>query len=224
MMHDDAGAPLDELDVDDCLRLLASSRFGRLAVDDGRGPLILPVNYLLDAGEVLIRTGRGTKLDQADRPDPVCFEVDHLDDQTGAGWSVVMRGRLQEVSDPDELERVDALGLTPAAAGDREHVVRVVSVARFDASCSVVTTCIRVKRVRASTSTSSSWRAAWTERSASVSWQRLDELKASGQLDRLAGSLARHPPPVGTRGRSARRTRLLGIADIDGRCCAARRC
>jgi uncharacterized protein len=130
-MHDAAGtgARLDELDVDDCLRLLASSRFGRLAVDDGRGPLILPVNYLLDAGEVLIRTGRGTKLDQADRPDPVCFEVDHLDDATGAGWSVVVRGRLQEISDPEELQRVDGLGLVPAAAGDREHVVRVVPAA-----------------------------------------------------------------------------------------------
>lgn len=42
------------------------------------------------------------------------------------GWSVVVRGRLHEVVDPDELARLDALEVSPFAPGEgRRHLVRL---------------------------------------------------------------------------------------------------
>lgn len=123
------GVPLRELDVDRCLTLLATRRVGRLAIDDGRGPVVLPVNYLFHKGAVLVRTGPGTKLDAADRPAPVAFEVDEVDEDNGTGWSVVVRGRLVEMTDPDELDAILATAPPPFAAGPREHVVQLFPTA-----------------------------------------------------------------------------------------------
>src|SRR4051794_33416665 len=51
---------LVELTRDECLRLIAARRIGRLAFIHRAGlPLILPVNYVLDDDAVLIRSGPG---------------------------------------------------------------------------------------------------------------------------------------------------------------------
>lgn len=118
---------LVELDVDACLALLARRHFGRVAVNDDEGPVVLPVNYLLDHGSVVFRTDEGTKLDAAVRADRVAFQVDEVDDARRSGWSVLVRGRLEEVVDPAELDRLRVQPLTPFAPGRRERYVRVLS-------------------------------------------------------------------------------------------------
>lgn len=129
-LRPDAGrAPLRSMDVDQCLQLLARRQVGRLAVDDGRGPIVLPVNYVLLDGTVTIRTDPGTKLDAADRTAPACFELDEVDEDNGTGWSVIVRGRLVEVTDADELDRVLDAAPTPFAAGERVHVVQLLPTA-----------------------------------------------------------------------------------------------
>lgn len=74
----------------------------------------------------MFRTGPGTKLD-AVRRTSACFEIDGHDSAARSGWSVVVRGRLEEVTEHDHeaLERLADLA-HPWADGDRSHVVRLV--------------------------------------------------------------------------------------------------
>jgi len=83
-----------ELTKDECFRLLAGTHLGRVVLVDDRGPIALPVNFVLDQHTVLFRTDEGTKLDVAVRRGRVAFEIDGVDEATRTGWSVLVRGRL----------------------------------------------------------------------------------------------------------------------------------
>jgi len=91
---------MEELDQDECRRLLAERHLGRLAVPDFGGPVIFPVNYVFDQGLVVLRTDPGSKLDAATEREQVAFEVDAVEEATRTGWSVVVRGTLAEITDP----------------------------------------------------------------------------------------------------------------------------
>ena len=87
-----------------CLRLLAGATVGRLAITSGALPSVLPVTFRLVGDSIIIRTGRGTKLDAATRNAVVAFETDEIDAPTQSGWSVVVTGMTREVDQPDEIE------------------------------------------------------------------------------------------------------------------------
>ena len=118
-------AHMEELDEDECRRLLAERHLGRLAVPDFGGPVIFPVNYVFDQDLVIIRTDPGSKLDAATEREQVAFEVDAVEEATRTGWSVVVRGTLAEVTDPTDLARLRALPLYPWAPGPKARYVRV---------------------------------------------------------------------------------------------------
>jgi nitroimidazol reductase NimA-like FMN-containing flavoprotein (pyridoxamine 5'-phosphate oxidase superfamily) len=115
-----------ELTADECRTRLAERHLGRLALLDGDGPVIFPVNYVFDRLAVVFRTGPGTKLDAAAGGGPVAFEVDAVDEANRTGWSVLVRGDAVAVTDPGELRRLRTLPLYPWAPGDRRHYVRIV--------------------------------------------------------------------------------------------------
>ena len=71
-----------------------------MAVLDGHTPMIFPVNYRLDGEAVVFRTDPGTKLDHGPRA-PASFEIDRFDREHRTGWSVVVVGRLEEVTPYD---------------------------------------------------------------------------------------------------------------------------
>ena len=76
MQQPDRIIHLDELTVDECYELLASLTIGRVAVNvDKLGPLVVPVNFVLDGEVVVFRTDEGTKLRLLDKG-PITFEVD----------------------------------------------------------------------------------------------------------------------------------------------------
>jgi uncharacterized protein len=119
------GRTVEVLDMDACLGLLSSRYVGRLAyVRDGL-PQVLPFNYVLDDGVVVLRTGPGELVDGL--PRPAAFEVDDADTPSHRGWSVVVHGRAEEVVEEAELEAVRALPLRPWAPGSRAHYIRVLS-------------------------------------------------------------------------------------------------
>ena len=89
---------LQVLDRSECLELLRSVPVGRIGVTSGALPTILPVNFLLDGDRVLIRTGRGSKLDAATRNAVVAFEADDVDAFARVGWSVVVTGVARDAS------------------------------------------------------------------------------------------------------------------------------
>lgn len=113
------------LDRDECFRLLGAAGVGRVAVVDGGRPVIFPVNYAVHDEEILIRTAGGTKLDAAARGQQVAFEIDSADPLYHTGWSVLVRGRCEEVTDPARLAEIERLPLRPWAAGEKNHVIAI---------------------------------------------------------------------------------------------------
>ncbi len=118
-----------ELTRSECFRLLAAEHLGRVAVVDDLGPVVFPVNFVLDRHTVVFRTGQGTKLGAASRGSRVCFEVDGTDDAARTGWSVLVRGEATEVTDRDELARLAGMPLEVWAPGDRDRYVRILPAA-----------------------------------------------------------------------------------------------
>ena len=96
---------VDLLTTAECRELLDRHHFGRLGLMNYVGvfPSIIPVNYLLDKDKIVIRTDAGSKLNAALRGAPVAFEVDGVDETRQVGWSVVVRGRAEEITDDDKL-------------------------------------------------------------------------------------------------------------------------
>ena len=123
MTTDDSG--LSVLDESECMRLVAGARIGRVAVTIGAVPAVFPVNFAVLDGAIVFRTDTGTKLDAATRKAVVAFEVDDLDPPYHEGWSVLVVGVADELTDPGLLHRAEALPLAPWAPGTRDHVVRL---------------------------------------------------------------------------------------------------
>jgi len=121
------GAPqLQVLDPEECRSLMAPGGVGRVAFDDSRGPVALPVNFRVLDGAVIFRTGHGSILEAVRSGHAVSIEVDHLDEARGEGWSVLATGVPSEVVDAEVTGAVANLDLHPWAGGDRPVVVQVV--------------------------------------------------------------------------------------------------
>jgi nitroimidazol reductase NimA-like FMN-containing flavoprotein (pyridoxamine 5'-phosphate oxidase superfamily) len=120
------GVGWEQLTKSECFELLAGESLGRIAFVDERGPVVVPVNFVIDRHMVVIRTDQGAKLDMAGRGGRVAFEVDRVDAATRTGWSVLIRGEAIEVSDPQELERLRGLPLQPWAPGAKDHYMRIL--------------------------------------------------------------------------------------------------
>jgi uncharacterized protein len=93
---------LREIDQAECLDLLAAHQVGRVAYCDDLGPVVLPVNYALDQGTILIQVSPHSNLARHLRTAPTSFQVDEFDDYTQTGWSVLVRGQAGYV-DPADL-------------------------------------------------------------------------------------------------------------------------
>jgi uncharacterized protein len=116
---------LEILDRDECLRLLDHATLGRVGVTTQSLPSVLPVNFRLAGDRIVFRTGTGTKLAAATRNAVVAFEVDDIDSVQHTGWSVMVTGVARPVVDPEDLARLNGLGIARWAAGGDGHVVEV---------------------------------------------------------------------------------------------------
>lgn len=121
-----ANPVLTSLAADECRALMAPGGVGRvLFVEPGRGPVAIPVNYRMDGADVVFRTRGGAGITEGIRHGPVSFDVDHLDETLGEGWSVLVTGAASVISDPAELKRAAALRVEPWAGGERPVYVRL---------------------------------------------------------------------------------------------------
>ncbi|GAT67068.1 DNA-binding protein [Planomonospora sphaerica] len=127
-----AGASLEKLDPNQCLHLIFPGGVGRVAFDDGGGPTILPVNYVLHDNAVVFRTaadgpfGENLRTGVPGVEFKVAFEVDRIDDPNREGWSVLIRGGAHLVSSPDEQAAVEAAGVQSWAGGTRDLYIKIV--------------------------------------------------------------------------------------------------
>jgi len=97
---------------------------GRIIYTRQALPAVGLVNFALDNGDIVIKTDGDGKLAAATRHAIVAFETDCLDAQQ-AGWSVTAIGRSREVTDPDDIGRLQKIDLSSWPHGTREHFVRV---------------------------------------------------------------------------------------------------
>ena len=117
---------LAALDREECLRLVQSSKLGRLALLVDHQPLVFPVNFALDGADVVVRTDETTRL-YAARDSLVAFECDAADGIYHTGWSVIITGDAVEVLDPDEITRLERLPLGPWCPGPKPVLLRVAA-------------------------------------------------------------------------------------------------
>jgi nitroimidazol reductase NimA-like FMN-containing flavoprotein (pyridoxamine 5'-phosphate oxidase superfamily) len=118
---------IQELDAEQCRRLLATQEVGRLGFISNGHPEVLPVNYVLDGDAVLFTTSPGSKLWGASCA-PVAFEVDSVDSATRSGWSVVVHGVAQEITSDDTAsvrDRLAAVAPSPWPGGSAHNLVRL---------------------------------------------------------------------------------------------------
>jgi nitroimidazol reductase NimA-like FMN-containing flavoprotein (pyridoxamine 5'-phosphate oxidase superfamily) len=110
-----------------CLQLAGSQPVGRVAfLRDGEIE-IFPVNHCLVGQTVAFRTAAGSKLTAAFCGGVVAFEVDAYDAKRQTGWSVLIKGRADLVTDDAVLARLRATQLTtwsPSAPRSEWVVIR----------------------------------------------------------------------------------------------------
>ncbi|WP_424533200.1 pyridoxamine 5'-phosphate oxidase family protein [Sphaerisporangium viridialbum] len=133
-MNDRMAPPvLEELDADECLRLISPGGVGRVGFNTPTGPVVLPVNYTMHDGAVLFRTAFGGPMDEALSTGvkgvefKIAFEVDHIDTASREGWSVLIQGAAHHVSSEEELAAVSG-SVEPWVGGERRLYIRVTPV------------------------------------------------------------------------------------------------
>lgn len=99
------------LDAEQCWEVLARTPFGRLATAVGDEIDIFPVNFVVTAQTLMLRTAPGSKLFALTVNPKVAFEVDEYDESRAA--SVVVKGTAERVESQDEIDAADRLPLTP---------------------------------------------------------------------------------------------------------------
>ncbi|MYX12026.1 helix-turn-helix domain-containing protein [Streptomyces sp. SID8374] len=123
-------ARMVELDETECRALLGDHGVGRVALNDGDGPVVLPVNYQVLDGEVMFSTGNRSPLAGADGTE-IAFETDHIDDAFSKGWSVLLVGTVRTVEDEDEARRLRETAYSSPWAGEGRDRVMILAPRRL---------------------------------------------------------------------------------------------
>jgi uncharacterized protein len=116
----------EHLSEDACWERLRQAPVGRLGVWVQDHPEIFPVTFTVDRDTILFRSGPGTKLDAALAGTPVVFEVDALEATTSVIWSVMVKGRAEQLTRSVELMDTGDLPLKPWHPGDKSIFVRII--------------------------------------------------------------------------------------------------
>jgi hypothetical protein len=105
------------LDRQRCLEYLSAGGLGRVAVNVGALPAILPVQFALDEERVVFSVGVGTVLHNATRDAVVAFESDGVEPDGRRQWSVLVTGIARHLTDGDPPGRSGVVAEGWAHAG-----------------------------------------------------------------------------------------------------------
>ncbi|MEV4996949.1 pyridoxamine 5'-phosphate oxidase family protein [Streptomyces niveus] len=107
----------------ECWDRLGTHGVKRLGLRRDTAPVIVPVNFLVDGRTVVYRTrpesiGAGT---------PLALEADHLDEERMRGWSVLLTGTTEHITDPTTTNTLTSRsGSRPWAGGSRTLWIRLL--------------------------------------------------------------------------------------------------
>ena len=116
---------LEVLDRSECLRLMTTQTLGRIGVTVDALPVVLPVNFQLFDGELIIQTERDTRLADATQNTVVAFEVDNAESGGTGSWSVTLTGIATEISDPEVVAQLRHLPFTRWVRNDNDRYVGI---------------------------------------------------------------------------------------------------
>ncbi|HET9079778.1 MAG TPA: pyridoxamine 5'-phosphate oxidase family protein [Trebonia sp.] len=119
-------AQFTKLSSIECRSLIAPGGVGRIAFSAVSGPVVLPVNFTVVNGSIVVRTSEGSLI-EAHGDERAAFEVDHVDEALHQGWSVLVQGQAHRVLQPGELRHVrETVAAAPWPGGERDVYVRIV--------------------------------------------------------------------------------------------------
>lgn len=115
-----------KLTTGECRTLIEPGGVGRIAFSTPMGPVVLPVNFTVVNGSIVVRTYEGSLIESRG-DERVAFEVDHLDEVLSQGWSVLLQGQAHRVLQPGELRHLrEASTVLPWPGGPRDLYVRIL--------------------------------------------------------------------------------------------------
>ena len=128
-MSDVRPGRLQVLSDTECWDLLRTHTVGRIAWSGDEGGCVVPVNFAVDDGDVVLRTTPYSLMARDCVNREVGFEVDVLDQEAHLGWSVLVRGRCERQERPSDGphpwvtgSRVLGLRITPRSVTGRRIV------------------------------------------------------------------------------------------------------
>jgi uncharacterized protein len=99
----------DILDRDEAISLVGRRGVCRVVFTVDALPAVLPLNYTVDAGTVVLSTTSGSRLAAAAAGRVIAVQVDDLDRESRTGWSVVITGVAELIPGGPEWERLRRL-------------------------------------------------------------------------------------------------------------------
>jgi uncharacterized protein len=115
----------EEIGREECLRLLASAQIGRVVFTERALPAVQPVNFVVRDDTIIMSTVAGSRLAGAAGDTVLGFEVDDIDPEQHAGWTVTVVGRSHLVRDPVEVSALSSLPLIPWVLGRRTQFIKL---------------------------------------------------------------------------------------------------
>jgi nitroimidazol reductase NimA-like FMN-containing flavoprotein (pyridoxamine 5'-phosphate oxidase superfamily) len=115
---------LEALSLPEAVALLATAAVGRVVFTVGALPAVVPVTFAVHAGAVVLRTAVGTRLAAAADGSVMSLQADEVDPDARTGWSVVVTGLSELVTDAAARSVIHAL-VEPWAPGQHEVYVRI---------------------------------------------------------------------------------------------------
>jgi hypothetical protein len=112
----------------DCLQLVGSVPVGRIVFTSGALPAVRVVNHLMLGEQIIIRASLGVAISsEVDGTGTVvAYEADLIDPAERLGWSVVVVGRANRVTDMELAARYREL-LSPWVDGETDQVIAIAA-------------------------------------------------------------------------------------------------
>ena len=120
-----SASPFAELTLAECERLLAEHKAGRVGLNAPTGPQILPVTYAYYAKTIVFRTSPYGVLSSLERHTRVAFEIDDIDEERESGWSVLVLGSAERVTQEHTVSSLWKDGPVPWAEGPRNLFIMI---------------------------------------------------------------------------------------------------
>jgi nitroimidazol reductase NimA-like FMN-containing flavoprotein (pyridoxamine 5'-phosphate oxidase superfamily) len=113
---------LESLTREESIELLSSAVVGRVVFTLSALPAVVPVSFGVLDDALVLRTSEGTRLAAAADGGVLAFEADEIDPVSRTGWSVVVTGIAELVTDPIRRAHIHSI-VEPFVSGENDvHV------------------------------------------------------------------------------------------------------